>query len=212
MEITVDGGTRAPSLYGEFDMSATFTVEPALERVLEEPGLRRLTVDLSRLSFIDSTGIGVLLRVQQESAARGIELVLVPGPDQVQRVFETAGLPARCRSCREPDASVGGRRLGLGQPGQRRVVLVQVGRRAERLVVDLRLAVVGGRRLVRHVGVLRGDRRLAHAAAPTRSSAGAPHACRTSGTATLPSSRWPFSSRAIRVRPTATAVPFSVAT
>jgi anti-sigma B factor antagonist len=92
VEITVDGDTARAVLSGEFDMRATFTVEPALARVLEEPGLRRLVVDLSRLSFIDSTGIGVLLRVQQESAARGIELVLVPGPDHVHRVFETTGL------------------------------------------------------------------------------------------------------------------------
>ena len=45
----------------------------------------------------------------------------------------------------------------------------------------------------------------------TRSSAGAPHACSTSGTATEPSSRWSFSSSAIMWRQV-TAVPLSVAT
>ena len=44
------------------------------------------------------------------------------------------------------------------------------------------------------------------------SSAGAPYCVSTSGSATEPSSRWPFSSSAMIVRPTATAVPLSVCT
>jgi anti-anti-sigma factor len=91
-EITVDGAEARAALSGDFDMNATFTVEPALERVLDEPGLEALTVDLSELSFIDSTGMGVLVRLHSESSSRGVDLALVPGPPQVQRVFETAGL------------------------------------------------------------------------------------------------------------------------
>jgi anti-anti-sigma factor len=73
-------------------MKATFTVEPALERLIEEPGLARVTVDLAGLSFIDSTGIGVLLRLERETAARGLEFRISPGPEPVQRVFAAAGL------------------------------------------------------------------------------------------------------------------------
>jgi anti-sigma B factor antagonist len=86
-----DGRTIA-ALSGEFDMAATFTVEPALERAVAEPGTESLTVDLSRLSFIDSTGMGVLLRTEAEARRLGIEVRFVPGPREVQRVFEIAGL------------------------------------------------------------------------------------------------------------------------
>ena len=92
IEIEKHGTDARATLAGDFDMSATFTVEPALERVLEEPDLARLTVDLSQLDFIDSTGIGVLLRLQTDAAERGIGLALVPGRPEVQRVFATAGL------------------------------------------------------------------------------------------------------------------------
>jgi stage II sporulation protein AA (anti-sigma F factor antagonist) len=92
VEITVDGPEARAALAGEFDMNATFTVEPALEAVLDEPGLERLDVDLSGLTFIDSTGMGVLLRLQEAAARRELGLTLVPAPPQVQRVFETAGL------------------------------------------------------------------------------------------------------------------------
>ena len=77
---------------GEFEMARTFTVEPELERALEQPGLERLTLDLSGTTFIDSTGIGVVLRLANDAESRGVELAIVPGPPEVQRVFATAGL------------------------------------------------------------------------------------------------------------------------
>jgi hypothetical protein len=108
--------------------------------------------------------------------------------------------------------SVGLWRLGLGQPGQRRVLGIELRGHAERLVVDLGPAVAGLRRGVGDVRVVRGDRGLVHDQPGTRSSAGAPHRCSTAGISTVPSARWPFSSSAISVRPTATAVPLRVAT
>ena len=77
---------------GAFDMSQTLRVEPELDKAIDEPGLRRLTLDLSDTTFIDSTGLGVVLRVAEDLQSRGVELRIVPGPPEVQRVFETAGL------------------------------------------------------------------------------------------------------------------------
>jgi anti-anti-sigma factor len=90
--ITLDGDAVTAILAGEFDMDATFTAEPALERALELPGLRRFTLDLSGLTFIDSVGLGVVIHLTGELQSRGIEMRIVPGPPPVQRVFETAGL------------------------------------------------------------------------------------------------------------------------
>jgi stage II sporulation protein AA (anti-sigma F factor antagonist) len=77
---------------GEFEMARTFIVEPELERALERPGLERLTLDLSGTTFIDSTGLGVVIRLASDAESRGVELEIVPGPPEVQRIFETAGL------------------------------------------------------------------------------------------------------------------------
>ncbi len=90
--VTVDGKNAKAALAGAFDMAATFTVEPALEQALEEPGVSALTLDLSGLRFIDSTGVGVLFRLESEARSRGVALTIVPGPREVQRVFELAGL------------------------------------------------------------------------------------------------------------------------
>jgi anti-anti-sigma factor len=92
MELTTSGDTVVATLAGDFDMQAIFTVEPALERAFQTPGLRRIDLDLRRLNFIDSTGMGVIVRLHTEARQRGIELQLRRGPAPVHRVFEKSGL------------------------------------------------------------------------------------------------------------------------
>ena len=90
--ITIDEGKLTAAICGEFDMAATFTIEPALERAIEIPGLCRVTLDLSSVTFIDSTGIGVVLWLVAELDSRGVPMRIVPAPPEVQRVFESVGL------------------------------------------------------------------------------------------------------------------------
>ena len=90
--IIVADDTVTAVIVGEFDMRATFAAEPALERAVQTPGLRRVTLDLSGLTFIDSLGLGVVLRLASELEARGIAMRILPGPASVQRVFATAGM------------------------------------------------------------------------------------------------------------------------
>jgi anti-anti-sigma factor len=80
------------AITGELDMSGTFRLEPELARLMDEAELRTLTLDLSAVSFMDSTGLGLILSTEQESRTRGFALKLIPGRPEVQRVFELAGL------------------------------------------------------------------------------------------------------------------------
>ena len=91
-DLEIDAGAGTLSVPGEWDMSKTFTVEPALERALDHPGLNRLTLDLADTTFIDSTGVGVVIRLAGDAQQRGIDFQIVPGPPEVHRVFETAGV------------------------------------------------------------------------------------------------------------------------
>ena len=63
--ITNDGDVVTAALAGDVDMQATFTAEPALERALESPGLSRIELDLRGLEFIDSTRMGLIVRLDQ---------------------------------------------------------------------------------------------------------------------------------------------------
>src|SRR5215208_5874392 len=91
--VTMTAG-RSPTaaVHGEFEMAATFTVEPALERIARTPELDLVTLDLAGATFIDSVGLGVVNRLAGELKQRGVALRILPGPPEVQRVFETAGM------------------------------------------------------------------------------------------------------------------------
>jgi anti-sigma B factor antagonist len=86
---SADGGTVL-TLSGELDIASA----PALERALDDFGAslpRRLVIDLTEVTFMDSTGLRALLLARQRPADGDHELLLRPGPRQVQRVFELSG-------------------------------------------------------------------------------------------------------------------------
>ncbi len=58
---------------------------------IDEQGPSRVVVDLGGLAFIDSSGLRVLLLADARARERGYELVLLPGQESVQRVFEMTG-------------------------------------------------------------------------------------------------------------------------
>ncbi|MGZ4174304.1 MAG: STAS domain-containing protein, partial [Solirubrobacteraceae bacterium] len=75
------------SLQREFDLAG----EPLFMRELaaaEAEHPRRLVIDLSELTFIDSTGLLALLRAREHGHDADWELVLRRGPDAVHRVLE----------------------------------------------------------------------------------------------------------------------------
>jgi anti-anti-sigma factor len=86
---TADGGTVL-TLSGELDIASA----PALERTLDDFGAplpRRLVIDLTEVTFMDSTGLRALLLARQRAVDGDHELLLCPGPRQVQRVLELSG-------------------------------------------------------------------------------------------------------------------------
>jgi anti-anti-sigma factor len=78
-------------LGGELDMSARFQAEQALDELLSAP-VEQLVVDLGEVTFVDSTGMGLVLEVHDRARSEGFKLRLLRGPDEVQRVFELAGV------------------------------------------------------------------------------------------------------------------------
>jgi stage II sporulation protein AA (anti-sigma F factor antagonist) len=51
-----------------------------------------LLIDLSRLDFMDSTGLAVMIRAQRAAQANGHRLSLRHGPTHILRLFELTGL------------------------------------------------------------------------------------------------------------------------
>jgi anti-anti-sigma factor len=91
--ISADRDARKARLVlgGELDMAARFQAEPVLDDLLSSP-VEQLVVDLGEVTFVDSTGMGLVLEIHDRARAEGFELRLLRGPDEVQRVFELAGV------------------------------------------------------------------------------------------------------------------------
>ena len=83
-------GVTRITLTGELDLATAPQLRTALSRAAEDAEL--VVVDLSELKFMDSTGIQTILTADAQLRAAGRRLALVPGPPQVQRVFELTGL------------------------------------------------------------------------------------------------------------------------
>lgn len=77
-------------LYGEFDLACAQQFEEALER---RNGSREVVIDLAGLTFMDSTGIHMLLEAKKCADREGFELsVSMPGDGPVRKVLELTGL------------------------------------------------------------------------------------------------------------------------
>ena len=82
-------GCRA-ALSGEIDLSTVEDVESKLRTTIDE-GTGAVALDLREVSFLDSSGLRLLLRLHKEFVDAGRRLVLVQGPRRVARVFELTG-------------------------------------------------------------------------------------------------------------------------
>ena len=97
-QVTPEGDQVVVRPRGELDMATIGEVEQEL-RQQRRSGFRTLVLDLSGLTFMDSTGLHLVMRWTNESAQDGFAFEVEPGPPAVMRVFALAemthGLPFR---------------------------------------------------------------------------------------------------------------------
>jgi anti-anti-sigma factor len=89
-----DGDVHLIALIGELDIDGAPAFENELKRA-ERSDAGEIVVDLSGLDFISSDGLKALIHAQSRSRDNRDRLRLLPGTDQVQKTFETAGLVSR---------------------------------------------------------------------------------------------------------------------
>jgi len=78
-------------LTGELDLSTIQKVEQELTRV-EGEGPAIVALDLSRVTFLDSSGLRVIVSADQRARRENRRFVVVRGPETVQRVFSITRL------------------------------------------------------------------------------------------------------------------------
>ena len=104
-----EGSTPAPDLFscdvvrngghdwvrpaGDLDLDTVHRVEAALGGLREE-GAADVVLDLRGLTFMDSTGLRLVIRWHTAAQDEGFRFAIVPGPEVVQRVFRLTGMDA----------------------------------------------------------------------------------------------------------------------
>ncbi|MEX1141432.1 MAG: STAS domain-containing protein [Thermoleophilaceae bacterium] len=78
-------------LSGELDLSTCEKVEHELQRI-EETAPSVVALDLSRVTFLDSSGLRLIVSADQRAQREQRRFVVVRGPDTVQRVFSITHL------------------------------------------------------------------------------------------------------------------------
>lgn len=81
-----DGGISF-ALSGELDLSTLDHLETVLDGSLDG-GPELVVLDLRNLTFLDSSGLRVMLRLHESQRKQGGRLVLIQGPRRVHRVLE----------------------------------------------------------------------------------------------------------------------------
>ncbi|MEV8427495.1 STAS domain-containing protein [Streptomyces chartreusis] len=88
--VAVNGGIRVVSVTGEIDQQTAEPLRQALD--MSTPPGPRVVVDMSGVSFMDSTGINILIAAHQALSEAGGWLRLAAVTEPVQRTIQLVGL------------------------------------------------------------------------------------------------------------------------
>ena len=103
----VDARTHVVSPHGEVDALTAPRLGRRLLGLADE-GKTRVIVDLSNVTFMDSTGIGVLLNALRQLRTRQGGLVLVCPTERIMRPFQITGLMDQLRIFGSREQALGG--------------------------------------------------------------------------------------------------------
>jgi anti-sigma B factor antagonist len=86
------GDVATVTPFGDIDLPATIEFRETLQGAARDEGIATVVVDLSGVSFIDSTALGVLVAARTASQRRGATFAVAdPGP-MVTMVLTVTGL------------------------------------------------------------------------------------------------------------------------
>ena len=92
VSVTCEHRALTARLSGEIDHHGAREMMEALDRAIAHHLPLRLTLDLSGVTFMDSSGLAVLLRCKRRMDAVGGCVKAVAVPTQPRRVLDAAGL------------------------------------------------------------------------------------------------------------------------
>lgn len=86
------GGNAVLSVAGELDIATAPELRDRLEEVIDRVAQGTVVVDLLKVTFIDSTALGVLISGLKRSQSAGGVFRIVVAESRILRIFEITGL------------------------------------------------------------------------------------------------------------------------
>ena len=88
----IEADTAIVSLEGDLDQPNATAFFDNMTSMFEENNLKNIILDLNSLTFLDSLGLGALVRLQSKVEEASGQLKIVCTKEAVLRVFELSGL------------------------------------------------------------------------------------------------------------------------
>jgi anti-anti-sigma factor len=92
---------------GDLDLSGAAPLEAELDRLVAEPGIDAVVLDLRGLAFLDSSGLRVVVVAYLRAREAARRFVLVRGAETVHRVFEITRMAERLEWVSDPGEVAG---------------------------------------------------------------------------------------------------------
>ncbi len=91
--LTVDAGASSTiTLVGELDPATAPQLDAEIEQLLADDDVKRLVLDLSGLTFLDSSGLRIFVTAREALTSRGGALALRDPSANTQRLLDITGL------------------------------------------------------------------------------------------------------------------------
>lgn len=93
-------GTLIAKISGEIDHHTTNRLREILDRELMEKSIKNLILDFNDVTFMDSSGIGVIVGRYKKIDALGGKMMIIRASEQVDKILELSGIK-RILACKK---------------------------------------------------------------------------------------------------------------
>lgn len=106
LSFAADKRTLIVRVVGELDLAAADEFRQETDLAIEKQCSNNIILNLAGVSFIDSSGLGVILGRYKKIAMRGGKMAIVGAPVQVRRILELSGVLGISRAYENEDEAL----------------------------------------------------------------------------------------------------------
>lgn len=100
MSLSVKFFMRKNSMFirmnGEMDQESVGNLKDKLIQIIKEKKVKNIVINLKELTFLDSTGIGIIIGRYNQLKLRGGKVILCSINKNIERIILLSGLPRIC--------------------------------------------------------------------------------------------------------------------